>query len=97
MAQREWAAQREGHADGVDANVRAHVRRLLPNQVAGKLTDDTLLISDGYLTSLETVDLVMNLEQQFGIEIPADEVTEDEFRSIRSIGALVERKLATKT
>ncbi len=57
------------------------------------LSDDVLLIEDGYLTSLQTVELLMCLEKQFQVEVDPEEVNEDNFRSLKTIAGLVERKL----
>lgn len=57
------------------------------------LADDVRLIDEGYLTSLQTVELLMFLEEHFQIEIDAMEVDEENFRSLNSIATLVESKL----
>ncbi len=57
------------------------------------LADDVLLIEDGYLTSLQTVEILMFLEKQFQVEVDPEEVNEDNFRSLKTIAGLVERKL----
>ena len=59
-----------------------------------KLTEDTPLIEDGYITSLQAVDLVLFLEQRFQIEIPPEQVTEEEFKNLRTLTDLVRGKLA---
>ena len=46
-----------------------------------KLTDDTLFVEDLSADSLEIVELVMALENEFGIEIPEDAV-----EKIKTIG-----------
>lgn len=53
---------------------------------------DSPIIEDGYLTSLQTVQLIMFLEEQFQIEIPPEEVTEENFRDLNSITRLVHMK-----
>jgi methoxymalonate biosynthesis acyl carrier protein len=73
--------------------VRDHMKKeLLQSEVA--LEDDTPLIERGHLTSLQTVQLVMFIGEQFGVEIEPEEVNEEEFRSLKTIAALVKRKLA---
>lgn len=57
-----------------------------------RLDDDTPLIDDGYLTSLQTVELVMFLEEHFQIQIEPEDVNEEEFQSLNSIASLVESK-----
>ena len=59
-----------------------------------QIADDTALIEDGYLTSLQTVELIMFLEEQFDVEIDPTEVDEENFRTLNDIAALVERKQA---
>ena len=51
------------------------------------------LIDEGYLTSLQTVELVMFLEEKFSIEVDPTEVDEENFRTLGTIASLVERKL----
>lgn len=72
--------------------IREHIlKEILQQDVP--LRDDTPLIEEGYLTSLQAVELVMFLEQRFGIQIDPEEVNEDEFHSLDTITGLVQRKL----
>jgi methoxymalonate biosynthesis acyl carrier protein len=72
--------------------VRTYMQKeLLQSEV--ELADDTALIEGGHLTSLQTVQLVMFIGEQYSVEIEPEEVNEDEFRSLRTIAALVKRKL----
>jgi acyl carrier protein len=72
--------------------VRTYMQKeLLQSEV--ELAADTPLIEGGHLTSLQTVQLVMFLSEQYGVEIEPEEVNEDEFRSLETIAALVKRKL----
>ncbi len=57
-----------------------------------KLDEDTLLLQSGTLTSLQTIGLVQFIQTEFGVEIEPEEISEREFRSLRSISALVTRK-----
>ena len=54
----------------------------------------TDLIAGGLLDSLVFVDMVMFLEQSFGIEIPVIELEIDQFRSVMSIAKFVHYQLA---
>ncbi len=58
------------------------------------VTEETPLIEGGYLTSLQTIELVTFLMQEFAVEIEPEEINEEEFRSLTSISALVQRKSA---
>jgi acyl carrier protein len=72
--------------------VRTYMQKeLLQSEV--ELADDTPLIEGGHLTSLQTVQLVMFIGEHYGVEIEPEEVNEDEFRSLKTIAALVQRKL----
>ena len=57
------------------------------------INDDTPLIDDGYITSLQAVEIVMFLEDQFQIVVDPEEVSEEEFHSLDTITQFVERKI----
>jgi acyl carrier protein len=59
-----------------------------------KLTADSQLIESGILTSLQTIELVGFISAEFGVEIEPEEINEEEFRSLSTIAALVQRKKA---
>ncbi|MFD6548523.1 acyl carrier protein [Streptomyces sp. NPDC058398] len=64
--------------------------------VAGTLPEDADLWSAG-MDSLTSVQLMLRLEDHFGVEFPDEALTRDTFGSIRSLcgvlgGLLVERK-----
>ncbi len=73
--------------------IRDHILNSILQQPELAINDDTPLIEDGYVTSLQAVELVMFLEEQFGIQIDPEEVNEEEFRSLNTIAGLVQRKL----
>jgi acyl carrier protein len=53
---------------------------------------ETDLIGSGLLDSLALVDLLAQLEHEFGVQISLDELEVDNFRSIASIAAFVARQ-----
>ena len=53
---------------------------------------ETDLIGSGLLDSLALVDLLVQLEHEFGVQISLDELEVDNFRSIASIAAFVARQ-----
>ena len=59
------------------------------------LRDDARLLDEGIVDSMGAVELVAFLEDQFGVSIPDDEITEDNFGTIASIAGFVSRKLLT--
>lgn len=58
--------------------------------------NDDPLIEDGYLTSLQTVELVMFIEEKYQIEIEPELVDEENFRTLNTVASLVEGKLNSK-
>jgi len=81
-------------ANNTDA--RAAIRDWLQENVTGgrDVANDELLIENGVMTSLQTVELVTFLEDEFGIVVEDDEFDEENFGSVDAIAALVEGKAA---
>ena len=81
-------------ANNTDA--RAAIRGWLQENVTGgrDVANDELLIESGVMTSLQTVELVTFLEDEFGITVEDDEFDEENFGSVDAIAALVEGKAA---
>ncbi len=77
----------------VTSIVRDFITQELMQRKDVVLADDVALIDEGYLTSLQTVELLMFLEERFEIEIDPMEVDEENFKTLTTIAALVEGKL----
>jgi acyl carrier protein len=56
------------------------------------LKDDTDIFALGFVNSLFAMQLVMFVEQEFRIKVENEDLELDNFRSIRALSALVERK-----
>jgi len=54
-------------------------------------TADTDLIAAGLLDSLGLVELLVHLEETFAVEVSLDSFEIEDFQSLRSIGAYVQR------
>ena len=74
--------------------IKGHILNEIIQNSDLQIGDDTPLIDEGYLTSLQAVELVMFLEDQFAVEIDPIEVDEENFRDLTSITQLIEGKLA---
>ncbi|MCH8062151.1 MAG: acyl carrier protein [Chloroflexi bacterium] len=74
--------------------IKGHILNEIIQNSDLQIGDDTPLIDEGYLTSLQAVELVMFLEDQFKVEIDPIEVDEENFRDLASITQLIEGKLA---
>jgi acyl carrier protein len=79
-----------------NAEARTAIRGWLKENVTGsrEVPDDYPLIENGVLTSLQTVELVMFMEEEFGIVVEDDELDEENFGSVDAIAGLVEGKAA---
>ena len=53
--------------------------------------EDSLLIDEGLLDSFDAVNLVLDLNDEFDIEIGVQDVTPENFNTVDSIEKLVER------
>lgn len=51
----------------------------------------TAIIDDGVLDSLEFMNLISELSERFGIEVDVDDIVPENFNSIESIAAMVNR------
>jgi len=58
----------------------------------GDLALDYPLIENGLLTSLQTMELVMFMEGEFGVTVDDDDIVEENFATLGDIVALVESK-----
>ena len=53
--------------------------------------NETLLIDDGILDSLTLTGIIAALSMEFDIEIPYDEIIEENFNSVAAMAEMVER------
>ena len=60
-------------------------------------TRDTDLFDTGLVDSLRFVELVLKLEQEFGVEIPVETVELEHFRTVESIAQLVMSRQGVRT
>jgi methoxymalonate biosynthesis acyl carrier protein len=72
------------------------IRGWLRENVTGgrDIPEDEPIIENGVLTSLQTVELVMFLEDRFGIMVEDEELDEENFGSVNAIARLVAGKMA---
>ncbi|BDG04632.1 acyl carrier protein [Anaeromyxobacter oryzae] len=57
-----------------------------------EITDDTLLVSSGYVDSTGMLEVIAFLEAEFGIRVHDQETTPENLESIARIAAFVARK-----
>jgi acyl carrier protein len=80
-------------ADGAEINARnkiaAIVEALLAKRAGPRSVSAEQNLTEAGLTSLDMVNLMLSIEDEFGIEIPQRRMTPANFRSIAAIGQLV--------
>jgi len=57
-----------------------------------QLGDEDSLLDDGIVDSMGAVELVAFLQEHFGIVVPDDEITEENFGTVAAIAAFVRDK-----
>lgn len=62
-------------------------------EVDDRIEEGVDLIEEGVINSFVIVNIVMELEEAFDIEIDAENVTAENFQNVESILALVENEL----
>ena len=80
-------------ADGVGINARnqiaAIVEALLAKRAGPRSVNADQNLTEAGLTSLDMVNLMLSIEDEFGVEIPQRRMTPSNFRSIAAIEQLV--------
>jgi methoxymalonate biosynthesis acyl carrier protein len=59
-----------------------------------EIPDTEDIFSLGFVNSLFAMELVMFIEKNFGVTIPNEELRLDNFRTVKSMAELVERRMA---
>jgi acyl carrier protein len=78
--------------DSVSASIRSFITKKFPAARKKALHDDLPLLRSGIVDSLGVLDIVTFLEHAFTIKISDDELTPDNFASIRCLASFVETK-----
>lgn len=66
------------------------LKKLLP-QLDEDVTDETILFDVG-LDSLKVVEFVIEIEDRLGVDFDLDDITYDQFKTIKAVSELVQRK-----
>lgn len=76
-----------------DTQVREQVRKFIGCHVRGhELGDDEDIFASGFVNSMFAMQLVMFVEQTFGVTVEDEDLEIDNFRSVNAIAGLVGRK-----
>ncbi len=75
------------------SRIRGFISQTFPLARRRNLTDDDNLLSSGVMDSLGVLEIVTLLQQDYSLEITDDELTPENFESIRSIAQFVSQRL----
>ena len=79
----------------ITATVKTYIlEEFLPGEDPDELDDTTPLITGGILDSISTMKLVASLEERFGIEFQAHEMSIDYLDTLSKIARIVTSKLS---
>jgi acyl carrier protein len=67
---------------------------LLSHHEEKTLTEDDDLLTSGRINSLGIMQLVSFIEEEFQVTVPAEDVTLENFRSVRTITGYLEQQVA---
>ena len=69
--------------------LKEYIREELMNGSSGELDESENLLAAGIIDSLGILRLVSFVEEKFGIEVPDEDVTIDNFQSVKSMSDYV--------
>ena len=75
--------------------VRAYIaQNMLFSDNGFEYSDDASFMEEGIIDSLGILELVMFVEQEFGVKVADEDVTPENFDSVNKLVTYVQRKLA---
>ena len=83
----------------MESTIRESVVRVIVEQLGVKteeVTDEANISTDLGADSLDTVELVMSLEEEFGIDLPENDDTYANFKTVGDVINLVDTLVAKK-
>ena len=82
----------------IESDVRQFVvDKFMFGEGADKLSNDTSFLETGLIDSTGVLELVMFLEEKFGVKVADDEMLPENLDSLKAIGAFVSGKLAARS
>ena len=68
------------------------ITQFMYDQANARLDPDTDLLNDGIVDSMGILQVVNFLEEKFGVQVSDDEITPENFRSLRVLTEFVEQR-----
>jgi methoxymalonate biosynthesis acyl carrier protein len=77
--------------DVFDGKVRADLQEFIHRRTGVLLEADTDLFDRGLISSMFAMELVVHVEETFGVEVDGADLAIDNFRTVRSMTELIRR------
>ncbi|MFZ0708060.1 MAG: acyl carrier protein [Candidatus Korobacteraceae bacterium] len=84
------------HDVEVLSRIRSFISQTFPLARRRKLTDDDNLLTSGVIDSLGVLEIVTLLQQEYSLEVNDEELTPENFESVRSIAQFVNQRLQSR-
>ena len=82
---------------GLTPAIEAITRLMADNLLIEVPSPETDLLTGGLLDSFSMVQLLVHLENHFGVKIPLDQLEIEDLRSVQSIASMVQRRAIPPT
>jgi acyl carrier protein len=83
----------QAHDADVQSRILGLVRAILKqNAIAAEVLQDSKLVDVG-LTSMDMVNLMLSVEAEFDFTIPQDQITPENFQSVRTLQRMIVSQL----
>jgi acyl carrier protein len=74
--------------------IRTHIAHSILFSKTYPYADDASFLEEGIIDSMNVMELILFVEEQFGLEVTDDEIVPDNFDSVARIAAFVRQKNA---
>ncbi|MBI5566864.1 MAG: acyl carrier protein [Chloroflexi bacterium] len=74
--------------------IRTHIAQNILFSKTYAHSDDASFLEEGIIDSMNVMELILFVEEKFGVEVADDEIVPDNFDSVARIAAFVGRKSA---
>ena len=74
--------------------IRTHIAQNILFSKTYPHADDASFLEEGIIDSMNVMELILFVEEQFGLEVADDEIVPDNFDSVARIAAFVRQKSA---
>ena len=72
--------------------VRTHIAQTILFSENYRHSDDASFLEEGIIDSMNVMELIMFVEEKFGLEVADEEIVPDNFDSVSKIAAYIRRK-----